>query len=99
MVATQKAKIEIEETWETVRAKAMVTTDPGEGMAKLGQQIPKIMATLTQSKQGSSPSSAPGSPLEHDYRLGCIGRSTHSCPDSCNGRGGPIPQPTNRVWG
>ena len=46
----------------------MVATDTGEGMAKLGQQIVIIMATLTQTRQGSGPSSAPGSPQECGHR-------------------------------
>ena len=65
MVTTWKAKSENEETWETVKARAVVTTDPGEGSAELRQQIAKLMTTLTQNRQGSGPSSAPGSPWEH----------------------------------
>ena len=45
-----------------MRARAAVTTDPGEGMTELSQQIAKLMATLTQTRQGSGPSNAPGSP-------------------------------------
>ena len=44
------------------KGQATVTTDPEKGIAKLEQQIAKLMAVLTQSRQGSSPSSAPGSP-------------------------------------
>ena len=58
MVAAQKAESENEET------RAAVTTDPGERMAELSQQITKLMTTLTQTRQGSSPSCAPGSPQE-----------------------------------
>ena len=86
MVAAQKVKSENEETWEKVRARAAVTTDPGEEMAKLGQQIAKLMATLTQTGHGSSPSSALGSPWECGHGWGCIGRSNPSCPNTCNGR-------------
>ena len=53
-----------EETQDKVRARATVTTDPGGGMTKLGQQIAKLMATLTQIRQDSGPSSVPGSPSE-----------------------------------
>ena len=53
-----------EETWERVRARAMVTTYLGKGMADLGQQITKLMAALTQTGQGSSHSSVPPSSLE-----------------------------------
>ena len=51
----------------------MVTTDPGEGIVKLGQQIAKLMATLTWTGQGSSPSSAPGSPQECGHGWGTVG--------------------------
>ena len=39
MVATRKAESKIEETWEKVRARATVTSNLGEGIAKLSQQI------------------------------------------------------------
>ena len=74
MVATRKAKSENEETQERVRARAVVTTDPGEGTAKLGQQIAKLMAALTQIGQGSSHSSAPASLQECGHGWGCSGR-------------------------
>ena len=76
MVAARKAESENEETQEKVRARAAVTSNPGEGTAELGQQIAKLMAALTQTGQGSSPSSAPGSPWEHDHGWGHHGRST-----------------------
>ena len=47
MVATWMVESESEEIQERVRARAMVTTKPGEGMAKLGQQIAQLMAVLT----------------------------------------------------
>ena len=46
MVSNRKAESENEETWEKVRARAMVTSDLGEGMAELSQQIVKLMASL-----------------------------------------------------
>ena len=53
MVAARKVESKNEETWEGVRAKAAVTTDLGEGMAKLHEQFAKLMATLTQTGQDS----------------------------------------------
>ena len=45
MVTTHKAEIcKNEEIWDKVRDRATVATDPGEGMAELGQQIAKLMA-------------------------------------------------------
>ena len=68
MVATQKVKSESEETWERVRARAMVTTNAEVGMAKLGKQTAQLMAALTQTRQGNSHNSAPGSPQECGHR-------------------------------
>ena len=64
MVATQKVESKNEETWEKVRSRDAVTTDTGEEMDELGQQVAKLMATLTQTGQGSGPTSAPASPQE-----------------------------------
>ena len=50
--------------------RATVTTNLGEGMAKLGQQIAKLMATLMQTRHGSSHPSAPSSLWEHGHRWG-----------------------------
>ena len=72
MVVTHKAESKNEEIWDKVRARAMVTTDLGKGMAELGQQIAKLMATLTKVGQGSNPSSAPTSPQERGCGRGAI---------------------------
>ena len=59
MVATWKVESKNEETQEEVRARAVMTTDPREGMAELDQWIAKLMAILAKTRQGSSHSSAP----------------------------------------
>ena len=82
MVAAGKVESENEETQEKVRARAMVTTNLVEGMAELSQQIAKLMATLPQTGQGSSPSSAPHSPWECGHGWGHSGSSTPSHPNS-----------------
>ena len=48
MVAARKVESKNEETIERVSARVIVTTDPREGTARLGQQIAKLMATMTQ---------------------------------------------------
>ena len=55
MMAAMKVESKNEETWEKMRARAVVTSNPGEGTAELSQQIAKLMATLSQIVQGSSP--------------------------------------------
>ena len=87
LVTTRMVESENEETQEKVRA--AVTSNLGEGMAELSQQIAKFMVALTQTGQGSSPSITPGSPSEFGHRWGQGGRSTPSHPNSYNGRGGP----------
>ena len=57
MVAAHKAESENEEMQDKVRARAAVTTE-------LGQQIAKLMATLTRAELGSSSASALNSPRE-----------------------------------
>ena len=89
MVTTHKAESENEEIWDKVRARAVVATDPGEGMVELGQQIAKLMATLTKAGQGNNPSNAPSSPQERGLGRGCNGSSTASHPNSHNGRSVP----------
>ena len=62
MVVTYKAESENEEIWDKVRARAAVTTDSGKGTTELGQQIAKLMATLTmagQGRAGQQPSQCP----------------------------------------
>ena len=62
MVTTHMPERENEEILDKVRARAVVATDSGEGMAELGQQIAKLMAALTKAGHGNSPSSAPSGP-------------------------------------
>ena len=45
--------------------------DFGEGIAEVGQQIAKLMATLAQAGQVNDPSSAPSSPWEMSHERGC----------------------------
>ena len=64
LVTACKVDSENKEMWDKVRARAMVSTDLGEGIAKLGQQIAKLMATLTKVRQGNNPSHVQSSPQE-----------------------------------
>ena len=75
------------EIWDKVRARAAVTTDPGEDTTDLGKQIAKLMAALTRTGQGSSPTSAPNSPRERERGHGrrWSGRDTPGCPSPYNG--------------
>ena len=87
MVTIHKVESENEEMQDKVRVRAMVMTDLGEGMAEFGQQIAKLMATLTKAGQGNNPSSVPSSPQERGHRRGCSSSNTPIHPNSHNGRG------------
>ena len=78
MVATCKAESENEDAHDKVRARASVTTDPGEGTMELGHQIAKLMA-LTRAGQGNSLASAPNSPRQRGHGRG-MNRQKYSCP-------------------
>ena len=85
MVAACKAESE-NEIWDKVRARAAMTTDPGESTTELGQQIVKLMAVPTRAGQGSSPASAPNSPRERGHGRGWTDRGTPGCHNSHNGQ-------------
>ena len=89
MVATCKGESKNEEIGDKVRARATVTTDPGEGIAELGQQIVKLMAALNKAGQGSNPSSVQVSPRREAMGGDANGSCTLSHPNSNNGRSGP----------
>ena len=62
MIAAHKAQSENEEACNEVRARSAMTTDPVVVTTELGDQIAKLMATLTRAGQGNSPTSTPNSP-------------------------------------
>ena len=88
MVASQKAESKSEETQDHKRAMAIVTTKPVYGMAKLKQQITKLMAALTQTGWGNGHTITLSSPEECGYGCGCSGRGSNSHSDSHNSGGG-----------
>ena len=67
----------------------MLTTDSGEGMTELGQQIAKLMATLTKAGQGNNPSKSQSRPQERGCGRGCNGSNTPSHSNSHNVRSSP----------
>ena len=67
----------------------MVITDPRKGTAELGQQIAKLMATLTQAGQSNGTSSVPSSPWERCHRWGTIVVAPPVAQTPTIGRGDP----------
>ena len=89
MVTACKAESKNKEFWDKGRARAVVATDSGEGMMKLGQQIARIMTALTKAGQSGNPSSTLSSLWERGHERGHNGSSTPNHPNSHIGRSGP----------
>ena len=85
MVATCKAESETEEAKDKVRARSAATTKVVDGSKELGNQIVRLMATLTRAEQGDCPTSAPNSPRHRGHGRGQKDRNTPTCPSSHNG--------------
>ena len=68
MVAAWKAESENKEIQDKVRPRAAMTTNPGEGTTEVGQQIAKLMVTLTRADRGAAwpvPQIAPERERDH----------------------------------
>ena len=64
MITVHKAETKNEEAHDKIRARSAMTKEPVEGTMELGNQIAKLMATLTRAGQGNSLASAPNSPRQ-----------------------------------
>ena len=67
MIPAHKAESENEEAHDKVRDRSAVNTEPVEGTTELGNQITKLMASLTRAGKGNSPASAPNSPKQRPW--------------------------------
>ena len=65
-----------------------MTTKPVEGASELGNQMARLMDTLTRAGQGNSLGSTPNSPRHRGCRRGRTDRTTSSSPISHNGKTG-----------
>ena len=86
VVAAHQAESEMEETKERVKARSATTTEVASGSKELGDQIVRLMATLTRVEQGSCPASAPNSPRHRGCGIGQVDRNTLIHPSSHNGQ-------------
>ena len=73
MVAACKAESEMEEAKDKVRARSATATEAVDGSKELGDQIARLMATLTRAEQGNCPASAPNSSRHRGCGRGQIG--------------------------
>ena len=83
VVAARRAESEMEET--KVKARSAATTEVPSSSKELGDQIARLMATLTRVEQGSCPASAPSSPRHRGHGKGQTDKNTSVCPNSHNG--------------
>ena len=86
VVTARRAESKTEETKVKVRSAA--ATEVPLGSKELGDQIARLMATLTRAEQSSCSASAPSSPRLRDHRRGQTDRNTSVCPNSHNGQTG-----------
>ena len=62
VAAACRAESKMEETRERVKVRSAASTEVTTGLKELGDQIARLMATLTQAEQGKCPASTPNSP-------------------------------------
>ena len=85
MVAARKVESEMEDAKEKVRARSSTTTKVTDSSKELGDQITRLMATLTRAEQGTHPASTPNSPRHRGHGRGWTDSNTPACPSSHNG--------------
>ena len=85
MVAARKAESEMENAKEKFRARSSAATEVTGSSKELGDQITRLMATLTREEQGTHPASAPNSPRHRGHGRGWMDRNTPAHPRSHNG--------------
>ena len=86
VVTTRRAESEMEET--LVRARSATVTEVPSGSKELGDQIERLMASLTRVEQSTHSTSAPSSPRHRGHGRGRMDRQTPVHPNSHNGRTG-----------
>ena len=88
MITACKVESKNEEAHDKVRARSAVTSKPVEGTTELGNQIARLMATLTRVGQDNSPGSTPNSHRKRGCGRGWMDRNTPGHPSSHNGQTG-----------
>ena len=88
MVAARKVESEMEDAKYKVRARSSTAIEVTDGSKELGDQVTRLMVTLTKAEQGTYPFSAPNSPRHRGYGRGQMDRNTPAHPSSHNGQTG-----------
>ena len=88
MVAAHKVESKMEVAKGKVGARSAAATEVVDSSKELGNQIVRLMATLTRTEQDNCLASAPNSPRHRGHRRGLMDRNTSTCPSSHNGQTG-----------
>ena len=88
MVVAKKAENEMEDAKEKVRARSSAAIEVTDSSKELGDQITRLMATLTRAEQDTPPATAPNSPRHRGHGRGRMDRNTPACPSSYKGQTG-----------
>ena len=88
MVTVHPVESEMEETKERVKVRSAATAEVASGSKELGDQIARLMATLSRVGQGSCPARAPNSPRHRGSGRGQADRNTPVHPSFHNGQTG-----------
>ena len=88
MVVVRKVESEMEDAKEKVRARSSAATEVTDSSKELGDQITRLMATLTRAEQGTHPATALNSPRHRGCVRGQTDRNTSAHPSSHNGQTG-----------
>ena len=84
MVTARNVDSETEDAKEKVRARSSAATEVADGSKELGDQITRLMATLTSAEQGTHPATTPNSPRHRGRGGGQMDRNTPAHPISLN---------------
>ena len=85
MVAARKVEREMEDAKEKVTARSSTATEVTDGSKELGDQITRLMATLTRAEQATHHATSPNSPRHRGCGSGQTDRNTAAHPSSHNG--------------
>ena len=85
MVVARKAESDMDDAKEKVRARSSAVTEVTDSSKELGDQIIRLMATLTRAEQGTHPATTPNSPRQRGHGRGRMDRNNPACPSSNNG--------------
>ena len=86
VIAARRAESKTEET--KVKARSAAATEVPSGSKEQGDQIARLIATLTRAEQSNCSASAPSSPRHRGHGRGWTDRNTYVCPNTHNGQTG-----------